>query len=175
MLNNNVIKVKTMERKIERCSLGIIAKLPYFLNAEEKQKEWGNQFMVAFYIINTMAIKGRDRVKIYRQQLADNCNFKNPKSITNITNKLHKIGIIKKDYIGDAETGKTYNYYSLNWSKISELVEQLDEEYKDWWNSCTGLKNKRNEEQKETKELQEREFAVACGTLTEEGEAPLPF
>jgi predicted transcriptional regulator len=164
-----------MEKKIERCSLGIIAKLPYFLNAEERQKEWGNQFMVAFYIINTMAINKKDRVKIYRQQLADNCNFKNTKSITNITNKLHQIGIIKKDFIGDSESGKTYNYYSLNWSKISELVEQLDDEYRDWWNNCTHLKNKRTTRIKEQQEQQEEEMAVAVASVDEDGEAPLPF
>ena len=46
-----------MNKKIETCSLAIISKLPQICKP--------NEFMVAYFIINTMAIEKTDRVKMY--------------------------------------------------------------------------------------------------------------
>lgn len=161
-----------MEFEIEKISLGILARLPHLLNAEGRNREWGNMFMVAYYIINTMAIKKNSRVKIYRSELADLCDFKSTKSITEATNKLNDIGIIKKDLVGDAESSKTFNYYTINYSRISELAELLGEEYVDWWNDCTSLKKVSRKEKKKqsSKESSETEFAEK--PLNDDG---LPF
>lgn len=168
-----------MDYKIERCSLEILSKLPKLLNAEKRHKDWSSMFMVAFFIINTMAIEKKSRVKIFRDELADLCCYKNPKSITSITNKLHEIGIIEKDLIGEEELGKTYNFYRINYSKISVLLEQLGEENMDSWNNCTGLKKERMKEYKNRRSKEKKEaFEVAAASsesFTEDGEAPLPF
>lgn len=158
-----------MEKKIEKCSLAILSRLPQICKP--------NEFMVAYFIINTMAINGKDRVKMYRGQLADLCNM-SERNITRLTDSLSKIGIITKDLIGDAEKGKTYNFYCLNWQKIEEIFAQSGNDDDSFLSGLSGLKNKRTKEIKK-KSIQEKkeeeEFATVCASTIDDDELPLPF
>ena len=108
-----------MERKkIEQCSLAIISKLPQILKP--------NQFVVAFFIINTMAVKKSDNIKMYRGELSDLCNM-SERNITRITSALNELGVITKDLIGDDERLKTYNVYRLNWQFIIDFFAKSGE------------------------------------------------
>lgn len=150
-----------MNKKIETCSLAIISKLPQICKP--------NEFMVAYFIINTMAIEKTDRVKMYRGELADLCNM-SERNISRITESLNQLGIITKDIIGDAEKKKTYNYYRLNWQKIEEILTNLDNEEGTFLPELSGLKkerieenkNKRNKEIKENKKIL---FKTKCEQL----------
>lgn len=137
-----------MEKKIEKCSLAIISKLPQVCKP--------NEFMVAYFIITTMAIKKNDRVKIYRGKLADQCSM-TERNISRISERLNDIGIIKKELIGDAEKKKTYNYYCLNWQFIDEFLAKFDNEDDTFLPELSGLKNRRTKELKENKELKKTE------------------
>lgn len=150
-----------MNRKIETCSLAIISKLPQICKP--------NEFMVAYFIINTMAIEKNDRVKMYRGELADLCNM-SERNISRITESLNQSGIITKDLIGDAEKKKTYNYYRLNWQKIEEILTNLDNEDGTFLSGLSGLKKERIEESKnkrieEIKENKKRLFKTKCEQL----------
>lgn len=150
-----------MNRKIETCSLAIISKLPQICKP--------NEFMVAYFIINTMAIEKNDRVKMYRGELADLCNM-SERNISRITESLNQSGIITKDIIGDAEKKKTYNYYRLNWQKIEEILTNLDNENTTFLSGLSGLKKERIEESKnkrieEVKENKKRLFKTRCEQL----------
>lgn len=136
-----------MEKKIEKQSLAIISKLPQICKP--------NEFMVAYFIINTMYIKKSDRVKIYRGQLADQCNM-SERNISRITESLNEIGIIQKELIGDAEKKKTFNYYRLNWQFIDEFFARFDNEEGTFLPELSGLKKERKEEIKEKKEIKEK-------------------
>lgn len=107
------------ERKIEETSLSIISKLPQILKP--------NEFVVAFFIINTMALNKKDRVRIYRGVLSDLCNM-SERNISRITDRLNEIGIIEKQLIGDAEKKKTYNFFNINWQKTEEFLARFDKE-----------------------------------------------
>ena len=150
-----------MNRKIETCSLAIISKLPQICKP--------NEFMVAYFIINTMAIEKNDRVKMYRGELADLCNM-SERNISRITESLNQSSIITKDLIGDAEKKKTYNYYRLNWQKIEEILANLDNEDGTFLSGLSGLKKERIEESKnkrieEIKENKKRLFKTKCEQL----------
>lgn len=153
-----------MERRIEKCSLALISKLPHICKP--------NEFMVAFFIINTMAIEKKDRVKLYRGELADNCNM-SERNISRITESLNKMGIIQKELIGDAEKKKTFNYYRLNWQQIEEFLAKFDNEEGTFLPELSGLKNERIEEyknkrNKECNTLDEKkELEIACSEQTE--------
>lgn len=136
-------------KKIEECSLSIIKRLPQICKP--------NQFMVAYFIINEMAIKKMDRVKIYRGKLADDCNM-SERNITRITNSLNDVGIIQKDFIGDAEKAKTFNYYRLNWQKIDEFLARIDEEDDVSLPELSHLENKRNIEYKNKRNIEKIEL-----------------
>ena len=150
-----------MEKKIEQYSLTLIGRLPQICKP--------NEFMVAYFIINTMSLKKSDRIKIYRGQLADQCNM-SERNISKITEQLNNIGIIQKELIGDAEKKKTFNYYRLNWQFIDEFFAQFDNEECTFLPKCSGLKNKRIEEIKEKEELKEikelkkekKQFKIIC-------------
>lgn len=150
-----------MNKKIETCSLAIISKLPQICKP--------NEFMVAYFIINTMAIEKTDRVKMYRGELADLCNM-SERNISRITESLNQLGIITKDIIGDAEKKKTYNYYRLNWQKIEEILTNLDNEEGTFLPELSGLKkerieedkNKRNKEIKENKKVEVKKTFPQC-------------
>ena len=162
-----------ISHKIEESSLTIVGKLPYLLNQNKEIKQVTPLFMVGYYIINTMAIRHENRTMIYRGQLAHLCNM-SERNITNITNKLHDIGIIVKAYIGDEEKGKTYNYYQLNWTKIDEFFTQFDENDDSFLSGSSGLKKERTKEQKKER-TEEREMQIACSSIFEDDDTPLPF
>lgn len=107
-----------MKMNIEQCSLAIISKLPQILKP--------NQFVVAFFIINTMAVKKSDNIKMYRGELSDLCNM-SERNITRITSALNELGVITKDLIGDDERLKTYNVYRLNWQFINDFFAKSGE------------------------------------------------
>jgi hypothetical protein len=149
-----------MERKIEQCSLALIGRLPQICKP--------NEFMVAYFIINTMSIEKKDRIKIYRGKLADLCNM-TERNISRITERLNQIGIIQKELIGDAEKKKTFNYYRLNWQFIEDFLAKFDNEESTFLPKLSGLKNERIEEDKNKNEIKEKKvevkktFSVECG------------
>lgn len=69
------------------------------------------EFKVAYYILNRLALENTKRVKIYRAMLADLTN-KSERTISRITDKLDEKGIIKKDVVSDSKN--RYNYYSIH-------------------------------------------------------------
>lgn len=135
-----------MERKIEQCSLALIGRLPQICKP--------NEFMVAYFIINTMSMEKKDRIKMYRGKLADLCNM-TERNISRITERLNQIGIIQKELIGDAEKKKTFNYYRLNWQFIEDFLARIDNEESTFLPELSGLKKERIEELKEIKEEKE--------------------
>ena len=151
-----------METKIEKCSLSIITRLPQICKP--------NEFMVAFFIINTMSIEKKDRIKMYRGELADLCNM-SERNISRLTDSLNNIGIIQKELIGDAEKKKTFNYYRLNWQKIDEILAEIVNENDSFLSRLSGLKNerikelkkKRIKEDKNERIENKKEFNIACG------------
>lgn len=151
-----------METKIEKCSLSIITRLPQICKP--------NEFMVAFFIINTMSIEKKDRIKMYRGELADLCNM-SERNISRLTDSLNNIGIIQKELIGDAEKKKTFNYYRLNWQKIDEILAEIVTENDSFLPELSGLKNerikelkkKRIKEDKNERIENKKEFNIACG------------
>lgn len=151
-----------METKIEKCSLSIITRLPQICKP--------NEFMVAFFIINTMSIEKKDRIKMYRGELADLCNM-SERNISRMTDSLNNIGIIQKELIGDAEKKKTFNYYRLNWQKIDEILAEIVNENDSFLPKLSGLKNerikefkkKRIKEDKNERIENKKEFNIACG------------
>ena len=78
------------------------------------------EFKVAYYILNRLALENTNRVKIYRAMLADLAN-KSERSISRITDKLDKKGIIKKDTVSDSKN--RYNYYSIH-PNIEQSIAQ---------------------------------------------------
>lgn len=82
------------------------------------------QFKVAYFILNTIAMNSTDRVKIYRDVLAD-LTGKSTKTIGRITDKLNELKIIKKDIVSDSR--KKYNFYSVH-PEIESWVSQNSEE-----------------------------------------------
>lgn len=150
-----------MERKIEQCSLALIGRLPQICKP--------NEFMVAYFIINTMSIEKKDRIKMYRGKLADLCNM-TERNISRITERLNQIGIIQKELIGDAEKKKTFNYYRLNWQFIEDFLARFDNEESTFLPELSGLKKERIEESKnkrieEVKESKKRLFKTKCEQL----------
>ncbi len=162
-----------MERKIEKCSLSIITRLPQICKP--------NEFMVAFFIINTMSIKKKDRIKMYRGELADLCNM-SERNISRLTDSLNNIGIIQKELIGDAEKKKTFNYYCINWQKIDEILAEIVNENDSFLLELSGLKNERTKELKNKsnkatkKEKNESELELVCvSTENYKFDDDLPF
>ena len=81
------------------------------------------EFKVAYYILNRLALENTNRVKIYRAMLADLTN-KSERTISRITDKLDEKGIIKKDTVSDSKN--RYNYYSIH-PNIEQQLTQNDE------------------------------------------------
>lgn len=69
------------------------------------------EFKVAYFILNRLALEDTNRVKIYRAMLAD-LTDKSERTISRITDKLDEKGIIKKDTVSDSKN--RYNYYSIH-------------------------------------------------------------
>ena len=135
-------------KKIEKCSLSLITRLPQICKP--------NEFMVAFFIINTMSLEKQDRVKMYRGELADLCNM-SERNITRLTDSLSQIGIVQKELIGDEEKKKTFNYYRLNWEKTDEILARFDNESSSSVPELSGLKNQRIQESKNTRTEEQQE------------------
>ena len=81
------------------------------------------EFKVAYYILNRLALEDTNRVKIYRAMLAD-LTGKSERTISRITDKLDEKGVIKKDTVSDSKN--RYNYYSIH-PNIEQLMTQNDE------------------------------------------------
>ena len=125
-----------METKIEKCSLSIITRLPQICKP--------NEFMVAFFIINTMSIEKKDRITMYRGELADLCNM-SERNISRLTDSLNNIGVIQEELIGDAEKKKT--------------IEQLD----DPENTKAALRTEISEKKTAVGELESQKEAKEAG------------
>ena len=120
------------------------------------------EFKVAYYILNRLALEDTNRVKIYRAMLAD-LTGKSERTISRITDKLDEKGIIKKDTVSDSKN--RYNYYSIH-PNIEQQLSQNDdklghEEQETTSNLVTDdrfnkkekkYKNKRNIKEKEIEE-----------------------
>lgn len=119
-----------MNHNVKECGLAIVSKLPKICKP--------NEFVVAFFLVNTMMMEKKDRIKIYRGNLADLCNM-SERNISRITERLNQIGIIQKELIGDAEKKKTYNYYRLNWQFIDEFFARIDKEESSFLPELSGL------------------------------------
>lgn len=78
------------------------------------------EFKVAYYILNRLALENTNRVKIYRVMLADLTN-KSERTISRITDKLDEKCIIKKDTVSDSKN--RYNYYSIH-PNIEQSIAQ---------------------------------------------------
>lgn len=81
------------------------------------------EFKVAYYILNRLALEDTNRVKIYRAMLAD-LTGKSERTISRITDKLDEKGIIKKDTVSDSKN--RYNYYSIH-PNIEQQLSQNDD------------------------------------------------
>ena len=147
-----------METKIEKCSLSIITRLPQICKP--------NEFMVAFFIINTMSIEKKDRIKMYRGELADLCNM-SERNISRLTDSLNNIGIIQKELIGDAEKKKTFNYYRLNWQKIDEIFAEIVNENDSFLPKLSGLKNERTKELKKKRIKEDKNERIESKNINE--------
>lgn len=75
----------------------------------------GNEFKVLYIIANTIALNRNNRVKIYRELIADKLNI-STKTVTRLTNSLVEKELIKKDLV--YENGKSKDFYSLNLDKF---------------------------------------------------------
>lgn len=78
------------------------------------------EFKVAYYILNRLALEDTNRVKIYRAMLAD-LTGKSERTISRITDKLDEKGIIKKDTVSDSKN--RYNYYSIHPNIEQQLTQ----------------------------------------------------
>ena len=78
------------------------------------------EFKVAYYILNRLALEDTNRVKIYRAMLADLTN-KSERTISRITDKLDEKEIIKKDTVSDSKN--RYNFYSIH-PNIEQTITQ---------------------------------------------------
>lgn len=120
------------------------------------------EFKVAYYILNRLALEDTKRVKIYRAMLAD-LTGKSERTISRITDKLDEKGIIKKDTVSDSKN--RYNYYSIHPNIEQQLTQNDDklghEEQETTPNLVTDdrfnkkekkYKNKRNIKEKEIEE-----------------------
>lgn len=120
------------------------------------------EFKVAYYILNRLALEDTNRVKIYRAMLAD-LTGKSERTISRITDKLDEKGIIKKDTVSDSKN--RYNYYSIHPNIEQQLTQNDDklghEEQETTPNLVTDdrfnkkekkYKNKRNIKEKEIEE-----------------------
>lgn len=126
------------------------------------------EFKVAYYILNRLALEDTNRVKIYRAMLADLTN-KSERTISRITDKLDEKGIIKKDTVSDSKN--RYNYYSIH-QNIEQSIAQNDtklshREQETTLNSVTddrfNKKEKKNKNIKIKRNIKEKkQFEIEC-------------
>lgn len=118
------------------------------------------EFKVAYYILNRLALEDTNRVKIYRAMLAD-LTGKSERTISRITDKLDEKGIIKKDTVSDSKN--RYNYYSIH-PNIEQSITQNDdklghEEQETTPNLVTDDRfNKKEKKYKNKRNIKEKEF-----------------
>lgn len=130
------------------------------------------EFKVAYYILNRLALEDTNRVKIYRAMLAD-LTGKSERTISRITDKLDEKGIIKKDTVSDSKN--RYNYYSIHPNIEQQLTQNDDklghEEQETIPNLVTDdrfnkkekiYNNKRNKEVKESKKVEVKKTFPKC-------------
>lgn len=130
------------------------------------------EFKVAYYILNRLALEDTKRVKIYRAMLAD-LTGKSERTISRITDKLDEKGIIKKDTVSDSKN--RYNYYSIHPDIEQQLAQNDDklghEEQETTPNLVTDdrfnkkekiYNNKRNKEVKESKKVEVKKTFPLC-------------
>jgi DNA-binding Lrp family transcriptional regulator len=130
------------------------------------------EFKVAYYILNRLALEDTNRVKIYRAMLAD-LTGKSERTISRITDKLDEKGIIKKDTVSDSKN--RYNYYSIHTNIEQQLTQNDDklghEEQETTPNLVTDdrfnkkekkYNNKRNKEVKESKKVEVKKTFPKC-------------
>ena len=144
------------------------------------------EFKVAYYILNRLALEDTNRVKIYRAMLAD-LTGKSERTISRITDKLDEKGIIKKDTVSDSKN--RYNYYSIH-PNIEQQLTQNDEKLgyekqettpnlvtDDRFNKKEKkYKNKRNIKEKEIEEseLEQAESSTVEDVVTEMKQFAIP-
>lgn len=126
------------------------------------------EFKVAYYILNRLALEDTNRVKIYRAMLADLTN-KSERTISRITDKLDEKCIIKKDTVSDSKN--RYNYYSIH-PNIEQSIAQNDtklghQEQETTLNSVTddrfNKKEKKNKNIKIKRSIKEKkQFEIEC-------------
>ena len=130
------------------------------------------EFKVAYYILNRLALEDTNRVKIYRAMLAD-LTGKSERTISRITDKLDEKGIIKKDTVSDSKN--RYNYYSIH-PNIEQQLTQNDDKLghkkqettpnlvtDDRFNKKEKIyNNKRNKEVKESKKVEVKKTFPQC-------------
>lgn len=130
------------------------------------------EFKVAYYILNRLALEDTNRVKIYRAMLAD-LTGKSERTISRITDKLDEKGIIKKDIVSDSKN--RYNYYSIH-PNIEQQLAQNDDKLghekqettpnlvtDDRFNKKEKIyNNKRNKEVKESKKVEVKKTFPQC-------------
>lgn len=118
------------------------------------------EFKVAYYILNRLALENTNRVKIYRAMLAD-LTGKSERTISRITDKLNEKGIIKKDTVSDSKN--RYNYYSIH-PNIEQSITKNDdkfghEEQETTTNLVTDDRfNKKEKKYKNKRNTKEKEF-----------------
>lgn len=130
------------------------------------------EFKVAYYILNRLALEDTNRVKIYRAMLAD-LTGKSERSISRITDKLDEKGIIKKDTVSDSKN--RYNYYSIHPNIEQQLTQNDDKlghkEQETTPNLVTDdrfnkkekkYNNKKNKELKESKKVEVKKTFPKC-------------
>lgn len=118
------------------------------------------EFKVAYYILNRLALEDTNRVKIYRAMLAD-LTGKSERTISRITDKLDEKGIIKKDTVSDSKN--RYNYYSIHPNIEQQLTQNDDklghEEQETTPNLVTDDRfNKKEKKYKNKRNIKEKEF-----------------
>lgn len=166
-----------MERKIEKCSLMIMNYLPQILNCDGEDKYFGNEFMVAYYIINKMAMEKNDRVLMYRDEIRHHCSFKDNRTVSKLTNQLVERGLFKKDLVAHC-VNDTVNYYCIVWKVLDDFFAKCDKKVTTSWHKCSGLIEERNKKQEQSNKAikKETELELVCAsTENSEFDDDLPF
>jgi hypothetical protein len=88
-----------------------------------------DEFAALYFIANTISLKKRNRIKLYREMMADNLGWLDEtrpqyglKKVTRITNSLVEKGYLKKDIVYE-NPQKSVTYFSLNTQILDEKLE----------------------------------------------------
>lgn len=88
-----------------------------------------DEFAALYLIANTISLKKENRIKLYREMMADNLGWLDDnrpqyglKKVTRITNALVEKGYLNKDIIFE-NPQKSVTYYSLNLQKVDNKIE----------------------------------------------------